>query len=48
VFSDLLKGSTFHDLEDLNRKAAAWLREIAGVRKHGTTQERPLDRMDAE
>jgi len=48
VFSDLLKGSTFHDLEDLNRKAEAWLREIAWVRKHGTTQERPLDRMDQE
>jgi transposase len=48
VFSDLLKASTFHDLDDLNRKAAAWLREIAWVRKHGTTQERPLDRMDAE
>ena len=48
VFSDLLKGSTFHDLDDLNRKAEAWLREIAWVRKHGTTQERPLDRMDQE
>ncbi|MGA2262824.1 MAG: IS21 family transposase [Bryobacteraceae bacterium] len=48
VYSDFLKGSTFHDLEDLNRKAEAWLREIAWVRKHGTTQERPLDRMDEE
>jgi transposase len=48
IFSDLLKGSTFHDLEDLNRKAEAWLRDIARVRKHGTTQERPLDRMNEE
>src|SRR3972149_1881112 len=48
VLSDLLKGSTFHALEDLNRKAEAWLRELAWVRKHGTTQERPLDRMDEE
>jgi Mu transposase, C-terminal domain len=48
VYSDLLKGSTFHDLEDLNRKAAAWLQDIARVRKHGTTQERPVDRMDEE
>jgi len=48
VFSDLLKGNTFHDLDDLNRKAEAWLREIAWVRKHGTTQERPVDRMDQE
>ena len=48
VFSDLLQGTTFHDLDDLNRKAEAWLREIAWVRKHGTTQERPLDRMNEE
>jgi transposase len=48
VYSGLLQGSTFHDLEDLNRKAEAWLRDVAWVRKHGTTQERPLDRMDDE
>lgn len=48
VYSDLLQGSTFHDLEDLNRKAEAWLREVAWVRQHGTTQERPLDRLDEE
>ncbi len=48
VWADLLKGATFHDLDDLNRKAEAWLRDIAWVRKHGTTQERPLDRMDQE
>lgn len=48
VYSDLLKGSTFHDLTDLNRKAEAWLRDTARVRKHGTTQERPVDRMDQE
>lgn len=48
VWSDFLKGSTFHDLDDLNRRAQAWLRDIAWVRKHGTTQERPLDRMDEE
>ena len=48
VYSDFLKGTTFHDLDDLNRKAEAWLRDIAWVRKHGTTQQRPLDRMDEE
>jgi transposase len=48
VWSDFLKGNMFHDLDDLNRKAQAWLRDIAWVRKHGTTQERPLDRMDEE
>jgi transposase len=48
VYSGLLQGSTFHDLEDLNRKAEAWLRDIAWVRKHGTTQERPIDRLNDE
>lgn len=48
VFSNLLKGSTFHDLADLNRRADVWLRTIARVRKHGTTQERPVDRLDQE
>jgi len=48
VFSDLLKGSAFHDLTDLNRKAEVWLKTIARVRKHGTTQERPVDRLDQE
>ena len=48
VYADLLKGSTFHNLTDLNRKAQAWLRDLARVRKHGTTQERPVDRMDQE
>ena len=48
VHSSLLQGSTFHDLEDLNRQAEAWLREVAWVRQHGTTQERPRDRLDEE
>jgi hypothetical protein len=48
VEADLLKGSTFHDLADLSRKAEVWLRDTARVRKHGTTQERPVDRMDQE
>lgn len=48
VDADLLKGSTFQDLADLNRRAQDWLRNIARLRKHGTTQERPVDRMDQE
>ncbi|HLA38475.1 MAG TPA: IS21 family transposase [Candidatus Glassbacteria bacterium] len=48
VDSDLLKGSTFQDLADLNRRAQDWLGNIARVRKHGTTQERPIDRLDQE
>jgi hypothetical protein len=38
----------FRDLDDLNEKAAEWLRDIARPRKHGTTQERPIDRLDVE
>lgn len=48
VHADLLQGSTFHDLGDLNRQAQLWLQTIARVRTHGTTRERPLDRMDQE
>jgi transposase len=38
----------FRSLDDLNAKAAAWLRDTARPRKHGTTQERPIDRLDVE
>ena len=38
----------FLGMEDLNEKAALWLRTTARVRKHGTTQERPEDRLDVE
>lgn len=36
------------DIDDLNQKGAEWLRTVAWVRKHGTTQERPIDRLDVE
>ena len=38
----------FEDLEDLNRHAAWWCDEVANVRIHGTTRERPLDRLQRE
>lgn len=38
----------FASLDDLNQKAEMWLRTTAWVRKHGTTQELPADRMDLE
>jgi transposase len=38
----------FRSLDDLNAKAAEWLKDTAWVRKHGTTQERPIDRLDVE
>ena len=38
----------FAGMEDLNEKAATWLRETAWVRKHGTTRELPAERLEAE
>ena len=38
----------FRDIDDLNEKAAVWLRDTARPRKHGTTQEKPVDRLDVD
>jgi len=38
----------FDDLDDLNRHARWWCDEIANVRIHGTTRERPVDRLVRE
>lgn len=38
----------FVDLDDLNRQAQDWVDRVANVRVHGTTGERPLDRLLAE
>lgn len=38
----------FTDLADLNRQAVAWAETIADVRVHGTTHERPVDRLAEE
>jgi transposase len=38
----------FVDLEDLNRQAQAWCASVADVRIHGTTAERPVDRLIRE
>jgi transposase len=38
----------FVDLADLNRQACAWTAGVAHVRQHGTTGERPLDRLARE
>jgi transposase len=44
VESSLLGGRTFRSLEHLNETAAWWLAEVADVRIHGQTKERPIDR----
>jgi hypothetical protein len=41
-------GRTFSDLEDFNEQLAAWQAEIADVRIHGTTHQRPIDRFAEE
>jgi transposase len=41
-------GDDFVDLDDANRKARVWVREVAGVRDHGTTHEAPLLRFERD
>lgn len=41
-------GRVFRDLEDFNVQLMAWQSEVADVRVHGTTQERPIDRFARE
>lgn len=38
----------FKSLEELNAHAAWWCDEVANVRVHGTTRERPVDRLQRE
>ena len=44
VKRNFVPGREFRDLEDFNAQLAAWQLEIADVRVHGTTHERPIDR----
>jgi transposase len=48
VKRNFLPGRVFRDLEDFNAQLAAWLAEVADVRLHGTTHERPIDRFARE
>lgn len=43
-----LVGRTFLDIEDMNVQVLAWLEGEANVREHGTTGERPADRLERE
>jgi hypothetical protein len=38
----------FRDLEDFNAQLAAWQAEVADLRIHGTTHQRPIDRFADE
>jgi transposase len=48
VKRNFLPGRVFRDLEDFNEQLWAWLAEVADVRVHGTTHERPIDRFARE
>ena len=41
-------GARFTDRGDLNQQAQAWIATVADVRVHGTTHERPADRLAQE
>ncbi len=41
-------GRSFANDDDLNAQAAGWLDEVANVRRHGTTGERPADRFERD
>jgi transposase len=48
VKRNFVPGRSFRDLEDFNEQLAAWQLQIADVRVHGTTHERPIDRFADE
>jgi len=48
VKRNFLPTRTFRDLTDLNEQVRRWVMEEAGLRIHGTTRERPLDRFAIE
>ncbi len=48
VKRNFLPGRVFRNLEDFNDQLRAWLAEVADVRIHGTTHERPIDRFARE
>lgn len=44
VKRNFVPGRSFRDLEDFNAQLAAWQLEVADLRIHGTTHQRPIDR----
>ncbi len=48
VRENFFYGRTFLNDEDLNAQALQWLLEVANVRLHGTTGERPIERFERE
>ena len=48
VKRNFVPGRVFRDLEDFNAQLARWQIEVADVREHGTTHQRPIDRFAEE
>jgi transposase len=48
VKGNFLPGRVFADLDEFNAQLGAWLAEVADVRVHGTTHERPIERFARE
>lgn len=48
VKRNFIPGRVFSDLADFNEQLVAWLAEIADLRVHGTTHERPIERFVRE
>jgi hypothetical protein len=48
VRGSFFAGETFVDLADAQRRAETWCRQRAGLRVHGTTQQRPAEVFAAE
>jgi transposase len=47
VKNNFISAQTFVDIGDANRRVAKWVLEYAGLRKHGTTAQQPLERFRA-
>jgi transposase len=48
VKGNFLPGRRFRDLADFNAQLAAWSAEVADLRVHGTTHQRPIERFAEE
>jgi transposase len=48
VKRNFVPGRVFRDLEDFNTQLMVWQADVADVRTHGTTHQRPLDRFAEE
>jgi transposase len=48
IKTSFLEGRSFDDLDDLNAQLRVWLAAVANVRCHGTTGERPVDRLASD